>query len=117
MAHAQSLSGIEIMKEQERLNTGYHDEKSIGQMLLIGSHGEKTEREFEFRKLEKTWDTGDGKVASVARSFRIPEGGSLGSNPSSFKSSSSSGLSLFSVMIEFFLFEELGRKRPRFFDA
>ncbi|MBI4411048.1 MAG: outer membrane lipoprotein-sorting protein [Deltaproteobacteria bacterium] len=74
MAHAQSLSGIEIMKEQELRNTGYRDEKSIGQMLLIGSHGEKTEREFEFRKLEKSGAGGDGEAASVARSSRIPGG-------------------------------------------
>ena len=65
-AHAQSPTGYDIMQEQERRNTGYHDEKSIARMFVIGSHGEKTEREFEFRKLEKSGAEGDG--------FAVPGG-------------------------------------------
>ncbi|MBI2340649.1 MAG: outer membrane lipoprotein-sorting protein [Deltaproteobacteria bacterium] len=77
LSFSQSPSGYDIMKEQEKRNTGYHDEKSIGQMLLIGSHGEKTEREFEFRKLEKTGGVGDKSLIKFIKPADIQRTGLL----------------------------------------
>lgn len=56
-----TLEARDIMKKNLDNNKGFSDEFSIGEMVLIGSGGERTVREFEFKQLEKN-DTEGNKI-------------------------------------------------------
>lgn len=57
-----SPNGYDIIKKQKTLDEGFHDESLKGSMLLIGAHGEKTEREFETKILEKKGNSGEKSI-------------------------------------------------------
>jgi len=44
--------GLAIMKEQERINSGYQSDITVYRMTLINANGDRSERTMEFRTLE-----------------------------------------------------------------
>lgn len=60
-------TGYTIIKKQDAMDIGYHDESSIGHMILIGTNGEKTERELESKTLEKQANEGTKSIVKFIK--------------------------------------------------
>ena len=56
-------TGYDIIKKQQDLDLGFHDETMMGQMTLHSANGEKTERVFESKRFEK--QTGIGEKSLI----------------------------------------------------